>query len=123
MLMLSQIMKQAQSPRAFLQVRNMPPNCFRESRALSAGASSKHPMKKKGPTFYPVHLSQRPPAQHEIDFKSLELKYPITHSTEFTVPRIGWAPPRENIPSLPFMVIACHEAVYMRHVLFRVFCP
>lgn len=67
------------------------------------GGSSKHPMKKKGKPYFPVHLSQKVFPQ-EIDFSTLNLKYPLTHDTTFAIERTGWAPPREVMPNLPFHV-------------------
>ena len=55
-------------------------------------------------SIYPVHLSQKPPASPDIDFSNLGLKYPVVHDTTFVIPRLGWSPPRETLPDLPFAV-------------------
>ena len=55
--------------------------------------------------FSPVlHQSQRGPARHDIDFSRLGLKYQVDPSKEFTVPRLGWRPPPETPPDIPFHV-------------------
>jgi hypothetical protein len=52
-----------------------------------------------------LHGSQKRPASADIDFSSLGLKYPITHSLDFIVPRTGFSKPPTELPStLPFSV-------------------
>ena len=60
--------------------------------------------RRKKKSYQPIHLSQKPPASSDIDFNSLELKFPVVKDTTFIVPRLGWAPPPTEPPSLPFMV-------------------
>ncbi len=59
---------------------------------------------RKRDTPIAIHASQRPPEDSNIDFSSLGLKYPITHSTEFVIERTSWSPAPSTPPKLPFMV-------------------
>ena len=41
-----------------------------------------------------------------VDYGSLGLQFPVKDGVEFTVQRVGWAPPPAQPPSLPFMVLS-----------------
>ena len=59
----------------------------------------------KKPKSYPViHAAYRPPESSDIDFSSLGLRYPVTNEPEVFLKRIGWSPPPQTAPSLPFQV-------------------
>ena len=60
--------------------------------------------KRKKNSIHPIHLSMKPPASVDIDFDTLGLKFPQTHDNNFVVARLGWAPPRAEVPDLPFHV-------------------
>lgn len=51
-----------------------------------------------------IHQAQKGPEDHDIDFSSLNLKYPITHSTTPVVLSSWWTPPPEKLPDLPFFI-------------------
>ena len=53
-----------------------------------------------------LHASERPAARVNIDFSSLNLKYPVQNNVQFQLPRIGWSPKTEgSTPAhLPFAV-------------------
>ena len=48
-------------------------------------------------------LLYRPPEHADIDFNSLGLKYPLTHTPQIVTPT-GWTEPPAQPPNLPFFV-------------------
>lgn len=75
--------------------------------------------RRKQKSYYPVHLSQKPPASADIDFGALNLQYPVVKSTTFLVPRVGWAPLPTELPILPFLVDSKNCTLYSpSHILY-----
>jgi len=52
-----------------------------------------------------IHSSQKPAANREIDFSTLGLRFPVTHTPKHMISRTTWTPPPSSPPSgLPFAV-------------------
>ena len=51
-----------------------------------------------------LHASWRRPETSNIDFSSLDLQYPLVVEPNIQIKRIGWSPPPETKPDLPFRV-------------------
>lgn len=67
-----------------------------------AKLGSKPPRRVPNPPF--LHASQQAPSDVAVDFKSLNLTFPVANNPTFQIPRIGWSPKPTQSPNLPFHV-------------------